>query len=362
MGRRTRWLIAVVALIALAGMAVFMFRARVGEAIFARGVDTRAGRDIVKGLPDGLHVALCGTGSPLPSAARSGPCNVVIAGRHIFVIDTGEGAARNIALMGIPLGRVEGVLLTHFHSDHIDGIGPVMLQRWTGASARSPLPVYGPLGVERIVGGFNEAYATDNGYRVAHHGPDIVPPSGAGAVAIPFALAALKPGGLTTVLEQDGLKVTAFPVDHGPVSPAVGYRFDYKGRSVVLSGDTSRSASLIAAAHGADMLVHEALQPRMVLEMAEALDSRGMPNTAQILRDIPNYHTSPEQAAEVARAAGVRQLVLSHIVPPIPSGFLSAAFLGDAAKRYSGPIIMGEDGMLFSLPAGKTAIDSKSLF
>jgi ribonuclease Z len=338
-------------IILIAALTAKAFEAEIGSSIYQGAVDRRAGADATARLPDGLHIALCGTGSPLPNPTRAGPCNVVIAGKHFFIVDAGEGAARNIALMGFPIARAEAIFLTHFHSDHMDGLGPVMLMRWTGASAKDPLPVYGPTGVENIVAGFDAAYTIDNGYRTGHHGPEIAPPTGAGAAAFPFALPEPGKGDNVTVYEKDDLKVTAIRVDHGPVSPAVGYRFDYKGRSLVISGDTSKSASLIAAAKGADLLVHEALQPRLVAMLTRALETKGLKNTAQITRDIVNYHTTPEQAAESARDAGVRQLVLTHIVPTLPSGFFYAAFLGDARDRFGGPISVGEDGMLFTLPA-----------
>lgn len=361
MSKRTKWILGFLSLILLAVIAARAFQAQLGAALFKTALDRRIGMDATTALPDGLHIALCGTGSPLPNPARAGPCNVVIAGEHMFIVDAGEGSARNIAQMGLPMARVEGVLLTHFHSDHIDGMGPVMLMRWTGAAAKTPLPVYGPSGVDRVMAGINTAYAIDNGYRTGHHGPTIAPPTGAGAAAIPFALPEAGKGDTVIVLERDGLKVTAIRVDHGPVSPAVGYRFDYKGRSIVISGDTSKSPSLVAAAKGADVLVHEALQPKLVAMMTAALDAKGLKNTAQITRDILNYHTTPDQAAEAAREAGVRRLILSHIVPSIPSAHFYPAFLGDAPKRFPGPIIVGEDGMLFSLPAGGSAIEERKL-
>lgn len=349
-----------VVLAALAGAAVLgvrHYQAEIGASFFARAVDSRAGRDITATLSDGLHVGLCGTGSPLPNANRAGACTVVMAGKRIFVVDTGEGGARNISMMGIPNGKIEALFLTHFHSDHIDGLGPMMLLRWTGASATSPLPVYGPAGVEAVIAGFNAAYAQDNGYRTAHHGVAATPPSGAGAIAIPFALAADN----LVVLDEGGLKVTAFRVDHDPVSPAVGYRFDYKGRSVVISGDTARSAVLERVAKGADLLLHEALQPALVGKMTEALEKKGAKNTAKITRDILDYHASPEEAAISASKAGVRQLVLTHIVPTVPSSFFYSAFLGAAPDRFRGDIVVGEDGMLFSLPAKGKAIDRQQL-
>lgn len=361
MGRRAKWIIGLALILIIGALVVTSFQARIGTSFYQAAVNKRAGADVTAGLVDGLHIALCGTGSPLPNPTRAGPCNVVIAGKHIFVVDAGEGAARNIAQMGLPMAKVEAVFLTHFHSDHIDGMGPVMLMRWIGAAATAPLPVYGPTGVDQVIAGFNMAYTIDNGYRTGHHGPAVAPPSGAGAIAFPFALPEAGKGDSLLVYEKGGLKITAIRVNHGPVSPAVGYRFDYKGRSIVVSGDTSKSPSLIAAANGADLLVHEALQPKLVTLLTVALDAKGLKNTAQITRDIINYHTTPEQAAESAREAGVKQLVLSHIVPAIPSRFFYPAFLGDAPKRFGGPITVGEDGMMFSLPAGSKVIEKKNL-
>lgn len=358
MRKRTRIIVAIVILGVLAAGAVKIFQAPIAIALLSRVVDQRAGRDMVATLPDGLSVALCGTGSPFPDATRAGPCSVLVAGRHVFVVDAGEGGARNITLMGIPPGRIEALFLTHFHSDHTDGIGPMMLLRWTGSAATRPLPVYGPAGIEAVIAGYDAAYKTDNGYRTAHHGAAIAPPSGAGATALPFAL---PPRGQSiVVMEGDGLKVTAFQVNHGPVKPAVGYRFDYKGRSIVFSGDTAPSLSLVSAARHADLLVHEALQPQLVEVLTRALAAKGLANTAQITRDILNYHTTPEQAADAAKAADVRELLLNHVVPPIPLRFAYPAFLGNAAQHFSGPITIGEDGMVFILPVGTTEIRRKS--
>jgi ribonuclease Z len=358
MRRRTKWLAGLVGVVGIVALLVAVFQADLGRVLYGRIAEQRVGRDITAALPDGLHIAICGSGSPMPDPSRAGPCTVVIAGKRIFVVDAGEGGARNIALMGLPPGRIERVFLTHFHSDHIDGLGPMMLFRWTGSAATAPLPVHGPPGVDAVITGFNAAYATDNGYRTAHHGARIVPPSGAGAKPMPFDLPL---SGSLVLVDESGLKVTAFRVDHGPVKPAVGYRFDYKGRSVVISGDTVPVAALAAAAKGADILVAEALQPALLKQLSDVLDRRGQKNTAQITRDILNYHMKPEQAADIARAAGVKQLLLTHIVPPMPLRFAYPAFLGDAPDRFDGPIVVGEDGMMFSLPAQTTKIERKSL-
>ncbi|MES2096009.1 MAG: MBL fold metallo-hydrolase [Pseudomonadota bacterium] len=352
-----RGLIATFAGLAALVAGIAAFEKPIGAGFLRAAFGERAGIDRTRDLPDGLHVALCGTGSPLPDPGRAGACTVVIAGKHIFVVDAGEGGARNISLMGIPNGRIEALFLTHFHSDHIDGLGPMMLLRWTGNAATSPLPIYGPPGVDTVLAGFNAAYKIDSGYRTAHHGPAIAPPSGAGGVARAFALPPRGSTDRVLVYEGDGLRVTAFRVIHGPVDSAVGYRFDYKGRSVVLSGDTAACPALVAAATGADLLVHEGLQPALVKLLTDTLDARKVKGTAQITRDILDYHSSPEVVAGEAQLAGVRYLVFSHVIPQIPSRWTYPAFLGDARKLYSGPITVGEDGMIFSLPAGSRAID-----
>ena len=337
-------LLGLVCVVLVALGAVFAFQRPIGQYVFERvGMERIAGNRLE--LEDGLHLILCGTGSPLPNPDRAGPCNAIVAGDQAFVIDVGEGGARNLNLMGFDLSSVDGLFITHYHSDHIDGVGPLALLRWTQGTARTPLPVYGPQGLERVVNGFNEVYGLDKGYRVAHHGEEIVPESGGGLTAQMFEMGS-EP---QVVFDNDGLTVTAFRVTHDPIDPALGYRFDYKGRSVVISGDTSRSGELERVAKDADILVHDALQPKLVAALTAGLEKAGNDNVATITRDILDYHASPEDAAMSASAAGVDTLVLSHLVPPIPSSFFYPAFLGDAHDHFDGEIVVGEDGMTFSL-------------
>jgi ribonuclease Z len=347
-------LLAVVVIVLAAG---FVFQKPIGEALFQRAALALAGRNQLVSLEDGLHVGLCGTGSPMPNPQRAGPCNVVIAGGQVFVVDMGETGNRNLNMMGISAAEVDALLLTHFHSDHIDGIGPLMLYHWTRGAKTAPLPVYGPEGVEQVVAGFNAAYALDHTYRIAHHGEKVVPGSGGGAQARPFAIE----GNSAIILQGGGLTVTAFTVDHDPIKPAVGYRFDYKGRAVCISGDAAKSANLIATCKGADLIVHDALQPQLLEKVEGAFAAQGSANTAKIFHDIQDYHATPEQAAESARDAGAKMLVLSHLVPPMPYAYLYPAFLGDAPQRFDGTIVVGEDGMLFSLPPQSEAIDRRKL-
>lgn len=354
-------LLGLLLLACLSGVAAWVFQRQIALQLLQQVAHRQVGRDVMAGLLDGLHVGLCGTGSPFPDPSRAGPCTAVIAGQRLFVVDAGEGGARTLSWMGIPIGRTEALFLTHFHSDHIDGLGSFMLQRWANRTATSPLPVHGPKGVEQVVDGFRMAYALDGGYRVAHHTPDVMPPGGSGGHAVPFDWPAGNPGGPVLLIDEPELKVSAFLVNHSPVEPAVGYRFDYKGRSVVISGDTQKTASLVNAAMGVDLLVHEALQPTMVKLLVQDMQSKQLGHLAHILQDIPGYHTTPEEAAQQASAAHARQLVFSHIVPPLPLRYAYPAFVGDAARYFSGPITVGEDGLLLSLPVGSTEITQRAL-
>ncbi|MCJ7833633.1 MAG: MBL fold metallo-hydrolase [Deltaproteobacteria bacterium] len=346
-----------VVIVILAGLV--LSQKKIGMALI-NGIASRSmSADSIAGLPDGLHVALCGSGAPLPDPRRASACTAVIAGKNFYVVEIGPGSERKLELMRLNPGKVKAVLLTHFHSDHIGDLGELMLKRWSGGSRKSPLDVFGPTGVETVVKGFDQAYSLDDEYRIMHHGPETVPPSGAGGVARPFHFPQGKDEAV--IIDEDGVKITAFEVDHSPVKPAGGYRFDYKGRSVVISGDTIPVQSLLHQAQGVDLLVHEALQPAMIGILKEVGQKIGRLNTAKIMGDILHYHTSPEDAAMMAEKAGVRHLLLTHILPPLPVSDLKSAFLGDAKKLYRGPITIGEDGMLFSLPTGSKKILKGSL-
>ncbi|MCB2098910.1 MAG: MBL fold metallo-hydrolase [Parvularculaceae bacterium] len=294
---------------------------------------------------DGLAVFICGTGSPLPSAKRAQTCTAVFAGGKFFLVDSGTGSWENVQAAGIPGDRLAGVFLTHLHSDHIGDIGEADLGSWV-AGRPGRLSVLGPTGTERIVNGLNEEFALDHAYRTAHHGKAIAEPRTAGLEATVFA------GDETmTVFDKDGLKITAFPVKHDPVKPAVGYRFEYAGRSVVISGDTAYSTSLIDAARGADVLIHEAQANHMVARMREAAAKAGNARLATVLGDIPSYHTSPVEAAKAANEAGVDWLVLTHFTPAPDNPVAKRIFMRGVSAVRKSNVKMAEDRMTIMLPA-----------
>lgn len=352
-------------LLVLLGLALFaiiafnLFKTQIAERAFNRAVDRNAGVDRSAALPEGLHVYLCGTGSPMPDATRAGPCIGVLAGDTAMVFDVGSGGMRNLGAMGFPIGRMEGVYLTHLHSDHFDGLGELLTIAWVGGNRSEPLPVRGPTGTSDVVAGFNMAYRLDSTYRTAHHGPDIAIPSGFGGMAEEIVIPA-GPGGQLVVHDDGDLKITAIRVSHAPIEPAFGYRIDYKDRSISISGDTIYQERFASASQGVDIMLHEALNKSMVSTIGATLGERGLANQETIFEDILDYHTDPEEAAKAAQEAGAAHLVFYHIVPQLPVKMLESVFIGDSKSIFDGKITVGADGMIFSLPAGTDKIQKSS--
>ncbi len=351
-------LLSTVVVIALLGMLVYSQRAVIAERVMTKGLESRLGTNIMDDFDDGLHLVLCGAGGPMPAPKASGPCVVVVAGTRLFVVDAGTDGVRNMGRMGFSTGDIEAVFLTHFHSDHIDGLGEMSTLRWISAANTQPLPVYGPKGVRKVVRGFNTAYDLDTGYRHAHHGDTVAPVSGAGMKAKPFPLP--KMGELETLIDEGELKIEALAVGHFPIKPAVGYRFTYKGRSLLITGDTVKLPNIEKFAQGVDLLVHEALAPNLLIMMHEAANKTGNQVMAKITHDVLDYHTSPVEAAETARDAEVGHLLYYHIVPPLIFPGQETLFLNGAEDIFS-DYTVGVDGTAFSLPAGSQEIIETSL-
>jgi len=328
-------------------------RAAIAERLIAVVLPKQMSTNQVELLEDGLHVALCGAGGPMPSPRASGPCVVVVAGDQLFLVDAGSNGTRNFARLGYPLGGIEAVLLTHFHSDHIDGLGELATLRWATGDDLTPLTVYGPEGVEGVIAGFNAAYATDFTYRHDHHGDLVAPLSAAGLTAVPFTTP--PDGELATIFSGGGLTIEALRVDHAPVSPAVGYRFTYGGRTVLISGDTAQSDNIKRFAKDIDLLVHEALSPEIIGMMEDTAKSLGNEIMAKVMFDVRDYHASPREAAETARDAGVGHLLYYHVVPPIMFPGQEAFWLNGAGDIFP-DYTVGYDGVSFSLPANSTEI------
>jgi ribonuclease Z len=285
-----------------------------------------------------FEVAFLGTGSPLPSPDRCGAGQVVIAGDTHVLVDCGWGAARRLLPAGVRPATIDTALFTHMHTDHITDFPDFLFLRWTGG-ARRPLRVFGPEGTREMVEGFLMALRRDIGFRLAHHG-DKLHPDGI-AVEVTEVPATASP---ERFLEHAAMEIESFEVDHFPVTPAFGYRVRFDGRSVVLSGDTSFCTSLLEASRGADMLVCEAMNLPMLEQRIAGLRSSGADLQARMLEDVPSYHIPTDQIAALARDAGVRRLVLTHLIPPISTDSTQiAAFTDGMSGLYAGPIRVARD-------------------
>jgi ribonuclease BN (tRNA processing enzyme) len=268
-------------------------------------------------------------GGPRPRTDRGATAHAVIVDDVLYVIDCGNGVARQLAAARVSLPSLRHVLITHHHSDHNADYGNLLLLSWA-SGLRTRVDAWGPPPLERMTRLFFEMNAYDIDTRIADEGRVPLVP-----LVHVHELAQAGP-----VLHDERVTVTAALVDHPPVVPAFAFRFDAPDRSIVFSGDTNRSDSLVRLAAGADVLVHETLWVPAV----DRLVAR-VPNAATLKRHIIDSHTSVEDVGRVAAAAGVRTLVLSHLVPADDPTITEAMWIGGARPHFKGEIVVARDGM-----------------
>ncbi len=281
-----------------------------------------------------FRVTLLGTASPSPRPDRFGPSTLVEAGSVKLLIDAGRGVPIRLWQMRVPMGQIDALLITHYHSDHVSGVPDVWLTGWLQppfGQRKTPFHVIGPTGAKALMENLERAYAADIRIRLAD---EKNPPEGIAVKVEEFA----KDG---VVFEKDGVRVTAFEVDHGDViKPAYGYRIDFRGRSVVISGDTRFSENLIKHASGVDLLIHElgAAKPELLKNPA--------------MQRIIDHHTTPRDVGRVFERTKPKLAVYTHIVrlssATIPEPSL-AEILAETRETYAGPLVFGEDLMTFDV-------------
>lgn len=279
---------------------------------------------------DTMVVTLLGTGTPNPRLAHLGPSTLVEAGGLRLLFDVGRGTTIRLEQLGVRTATVSAVFFTHLHSDHTNGLPDLWLTGWLppfGARA-TPVRLYGPTGVARLAHGLAEAFGDDIRIRSATE-------------KLPLSGVALEPHEFssdTVVFESNGVRVSTFLVNHtnDSISLSLGYRVDFRGRSVVVSGDTRYSPNLIAHARGVDVLLHEV---SMAPESMQSIPA---------VRTIMNGHIQPVDLARVFTQTQPKIGVLTHFaIPPnrngpdlTPADAVAAIRLG-----YSGRVEAGEDLM-----------------
>ncbi len=289
-----------------------------------------------------FQVTLLGTGDPIPRVDRFGPATLVEVNNQKLLFDVGRGATQRLVQLNIPLRDVDGVFLTHFHSDHVNGLADLWMTGWIPpwfGRRSEPFEVWGPVGTKAMLDHMEIAFSENTRVRI----PDeLLPPEGIDTLAHEFDEDGV-------VFEKDGVVVTAFAVEHGElIKPSYGYRVDYDGRSVVISGDTTFDENLIAAAEGADLVIHEV-----------ALVSDELLASSEQIRRIVAHHTLPEEAGIVFDRIGPKLAVYTHLVllsnpPEFPEAPL-ASLLTRTRVNYDGPLIVGEDLMTFIIDDSVTA-------
>lgn len=282
----------------------------------------------------GLSAILLGTGVPLPNPARASACTAILAGDRIFLVDTGRNCIVPLAQAGIRY--VTGIFYTHYHSDHFIGLGEILLNGAIAGNTAS-IPVRGPVGAREVIAGIVATYKLDLGYRLAHHGDKF-----SAAVMQPL-VTEHEPG---VIFDEAGLKVTMFTVCHEPIEPAVGYRFDYQGQSIVVSGDTRVCPEFAEGARGADLLVSE-VENEQLFNAAIAMAGNSN-NTRQVvmIEEGMEYHAESLALARMAQEVGVKKLALTHLFPSIPpTDQAEALFIRGMSDYFKGPIFVGRDGM-----------------
>jgi ribonuclease BN (tRNA processing enzyme) len=275
------------------------------------------------------RLVLLGTaGGPTPKSGRSAPAQAIVTGDRVYLVDCGDGVARQLALARLPLRQLRAVFITHQHSDHNAGYGPLFLLGWTGGIER-PVDTFGPPPLEKMTRLLLEAYDFDIRVRMQDEGRPALGPL-------------IRPHEITRggeVFADDRVRVTAALNDHPPIEHSFAYRFDTADRSIVISGDTNYSENVVKLARGADVLVHEVLH-RPFWERPDA------PQTPEVRRHIIASHIDAEDLGRLATEAGVKTLVLSHFVPSEPTGAVpDDVWLAAARKHFTGEVILGRDLM-----------------
>ncbi|MBB32061.1 MAG: ribonuclease Z [Acidimicrobiaceae bacterium] len=268
-----------------------------------------------------IAITLLGTGSPIPDPNRAGPATLIQAGEENYLVDAGRGVLMRLAAAGCGANMLNGVLITHLHSDHITDLNDVITSAWvTTFTEQKPLQIVGPPGTKEVVDRLLHFLSFDIKYRRDHH-EDLNEPPAVNVTEIESGVVELK----------GDIKISTEPTDHRPVDPTIAFRFDHGNDAVVVAGDTIPCVGLDKLCTGAKGLVHTVIRKDIIENIP-----------IQRLQDVCDYHSSVEEASQTAERAGIETLVLTHYVPAFPSG-QGEEWKEIASQHFSGRIELGDD-------------------
>ncbi len=285
-----------------------------------------------------MRITLLGTGCPQVSEHRFGPASLVEAGGRRFLIDCGSGVSQRLVAAGSSGAGIDALLLTHLHSDHLVDLYQLIVSGWHQGRDR-PQRIFGPAGTSSFARATMAVWERERAQRIAWE----CRPSTAG---LELDVVEFEAG---VIWDVDGVRITAFEVDHRPVAPAFGFLFETAGCRVAFSGDTRVCANLVRAAAGVDLLVHECFLHQAMLARRGGRADRGLDNVAA-------YHTLSSEVGKVASQAGAAMLLLNHFVPV---DFDREALLAEVRADFAGPVVIGED--LLTIDVGSRTVTYRDL-
>jgi len=298
---------------------------------------------------DALTAVVCGSRSPIPAPDRAETCILIQAGENIFIFDTGGGSAQNLNNWNTPWDRVKGIFYTHLHSDHIFDIADFHQATWINGGRKSKQKVYGPEGVQMLTDGIELAYTKDYFFRNEHHGDTVAPLNVAGFDTHTVDLNS------PILINNGDLKITAYRVSHDPVDPALGYRIEYKGRSISISGDTIYDENLVNNSKNVDVLFHESMSIDLLNLINKNAERIGNTMAAKVTIDIQDYHTPIPEIVQAAQEANVGHLVFYHHLPA-PRNQLMENIMYRGVDEIMDNWTASDDGTMVILPTNSDEI------
>ena len=296
---------------------------------------------------DHFEVMFCGTGTPRFNKDRAQPCLMISAGKQNILFEAGQGALWSMEKMKAPWQKLNAVFISHLHSDHMSGLGEVIQNGWV-AGRQNAIDVFGPKGIKGVIEGFKQVYKEDIDERLVTF--DNNPKKKIENIWGKVHEVVIDDEKAHVVYDKQGLVVKAFKVDHPNWGYAYGYKIEYRGNSIVFSGDTRETDAIVRHSQGVDLLIHEAYNKNLMDKVAIIMDELQLPIDSKTVHNIAAVHTETIALSKLAQLANVKRLVLTHMIPPVPAISLAESyFMNGMSDFYKGDLSMARDGTRIKL-------------